>query len=140
MDSTQTVQGRPRTTRGLAGPGKAPQPLADSHLVYRILDDLKGRTGGFDDSWRTPVASIHPPGARAIRALFVAIPCRRALLLPRHTYCLYGELDVVQLCQRLAPNVPDGTILQHLSFFSALNYLKDFIFLQGKSTILSRRP
>jgi len=68
-----------------------------AYLVYRILDDLKGRTAGFDDSWRTPLASIHPPGARAIRALFVAISCRRALLLPRHTYSLYGELSLVQL-------------------------------------------
>jgi hypothetical protein len=61
-----------------------------AYLVYRILDDLKGRTAGFDDSWRTPVASI-PPGARAIRALFVAASCRRALLLPRQSYSLYGK-------------------------------------------------
>ena len=40
-----------------------------AYLMYRILDDLKGRIAGFDDSLRTPVASFHSPGARAIRAL-----------------------------------------------------------------------
>jgi hypothetical protein len=57
-----------------------------AYLVYRIPDDLKGRTPGSGDSWRTPVAGIHHPGARAIRALFMATSCRRALPLPRYTY------------------------------------------------------
>jgi hypothetical protein len=64
-----------------------------AYLVFRILDDLKGRTAGFDDSWRTPVASIHPAGARPIRALFVATSCRRALLLPRQTYSFTANRD-----------------------------------------------
>ena len=66
-------------------------------FAYRILDDLKRRTAGFDDSWRTPGATSSLPDARAFRALFVATQCRRELLLARHTYVVYGTPLLVHL-------------------------------------------
>jgi hypothetical protein len=49
-----------------------------AYLVYRVLDDVKGRTAGFDDSLRTLVASFHSPGRAGNPRTF-----RRDLLSPR---------------------------------------------------------
>jgi hypothetical protein len=68
-----------------------------AYLVYRIPTTSKDASLGSTIHGALPSLASTLPARRQSAHFFVEISCRRALLLPRHTYFLYGKPRLVRM-------------------------------------------